>query len=271
MVLTPEVTRPSCRGDGPWGRDLAHEWVSALDGPAACIRKTTTFGSSLLLLATTTALAQPVWLQRLTRNREACRNGVASAGFRAGLDARSSALELAGLSGPHAFAPSHAWASCIGSCPLFALLSSAVAASLREAETQPNGDLTLAPSLLPLLLMKAIGAGICFCLALLFLLASGSNHPSGPGPGSASGATGGKVLLVGAWVVAGVSLLSANRKATAWQGSGIVVMLMALAGLGAEWRVAQPGGLWPVLVIECLVGILGLWLFRKGRQLRHGD
>jgi hypothetical protein len=116
--------------------------------------------------------------------------------------------------------------------------------------------------------MKAIGAGICFCVALLALLASGSSHQSGTGPGSASGAVMGKVLVVGAFIVAGVSLLSANRKATAWQGSGIVVLLMALVGLGADLQAMKPGDLWAALVIQFLIAVLGVWLFSKGRKWR---
>ncbi len=118
------------------------------------------------------------------------------------------------------------------------------------------------------MIMKAIGAGICFCLALLLLFAGGSIHQAGNAPGKVSGAAMGKVMVVGACIVAGVCLLSANRKATAWQGSGIVVLLMALVGLGAGLQVMKPGDLWAALVIQLLIGTLGVWLFRKGRKLR---
>ena len=83
-----------------------------------------------------------------------------------------------------------------------------------DAATEQSGCLTRAANLLLVMIMKAIGAGICFCFALLVLLASGSMHQAGNEPGNASGAAMGKVLAVGACIVAGVSLLSANRKAT---------------------------------------------------------
>jgi hypothetical protein len=123
--------------------------------------------------------------------------------------------------------------------------------------------LTHVDNLLLVMIMKAIGAGVCFCFALLFLLASDSTRQAWNDPRSASGGAMGKVMLVGACIVAGASLLSANRKATAMQGAGIVVFLMALAGLGVDLAVKKPDDLWAVVVIQLLIGLLGVWLFRK--------
>jgi len=142
------------------------------------------------------------------------------------------------------------------------------AASTHAAATAPSECLTLVDNLLLVMTMKAIGAGICFCFALLVLFASGSIHQAGNEPGNVSGAVMGKVMVVGACIVAGVSLLSANRKATAWQGSGIVVVLMALAGLGADLQLMKAGELWAALFIQLLIGALGVWLFTKGRRCR---
>ncbi len=113
--------------------------------------------------------------------------------------------------------------------------------------------------------MKAVGAGVCFAVALLLLIAVRST-PSDPDGGG--GALMGMVVLPGVFAVAGLGLLTG--KARGLQAAGVLCWLLALVGAVGEAKRGNASGsvgeTIGMYLIPVMVGLFGIWLFRKGRQ-----
>src|SRR5262245_53328757 len=116
---------------------------------------------------------------------------------------------------------------------------------------------------------KAIGAGVCFALALLCLIAAGRT-PTNPSV-DGGGAIIGTLLLPAAFVVGGIGLLVG--KARAFQAAGVLCCLLALLGAAGQAKLENKSGLAGETIgkyiVPFIIGLVGIRLFQKGRQLNR--